>query len=589
MGAGMTMNGMGGQQVKYLLDGVPIVGRLDGNIDLGQLSLVNVDRIEIVNGPMSGAYGTDAAGGVINIITEKSVDHPFETTAAASYESSGRYDTQIYAGIQKNRSSVRASFERFYFDGWAPDDVSRDVLWNPKEQYGGQLTFRQAGNHGVWGLNSSVGQETLKDKGAARISPYEAYAFDKVYTTTRSTQQLYVDQSIARKARISGSLSYVYWQRIRNTYRKDLVTLDQTTVAGLEEQDTNRIHSIHARATYSVPSDNEKWSWLFGTENSLSYFTGKRINGQEANEGDYALFASAEWSPINKIQLKPAIRYGYHTGFETPLIPSLALRYEISNKTIARLSYGRGFRAPSIKERYLFFVDVNHNVRGNENLQPEDSHNFYGSIDYGFVFSNNRKLLLVAKGFHNQINNVILLAQPESTSNLYTYVNGTSSTVGGAGLQSKWTQKRISIGAHWTVTGTESSFITGSAPMNYVHEFGADAGVQIGQRGLMLNLFFKHNGKSTGYVLNADNSLSAYDNQSYNLLDITFSKPFWNKRIQVSGGIKNLMNVTDVNATIQGSAHNDGSGTVAIGTGRTAFAKLTIHFSQSTKNRMGHD
>jgi hypothetical protein len=49
------------------------------------------------------------------------------------------------------------------------------------------------------------------------------------------------------------------------------------------------------------------------------------------------------------------------------------------------------------------------------------------------------------------------------------------------------------------------------------------------------------------------------------------------------------MNVTDVNATIQGSAHNDGSGTVAIGTGRTAFAKLTIHFSQSTKNRMGHD
>lgn len=589
MGASMTLNGMGGQQVKYLLDGIPIIGRLDGNIDLGQLSLANVERIEIVNGPLSAAYGTDAAGGVINIITDKSVKKPFESSASATYESSGRYDTQISAGIQKNRTSLKATVERFYFDGWSPDDVSRDVLWNPKEQQAGQLQFRKAGDHGVWGLNGSVSRETLKDKGAARVSPYEAYAFDKVYTTTRSTQQIYFDQSLARKGRLSGSLSYAYWQRIRNTYRKDLVTLDQITVAGLEEQDTNRIHSIHARATYAIPSVNGKWSWLIGTENSVSYFTGKRINGQEANEGDYALFASAEWSPNYKMQLKPAIRYGYHTGFETPLIPSLALRYEISNNAIARLSYGRGFRAPSIKERYLYFVDVNHNVRGNEDLLPEDSHNFYGSIDYGFVFTNNRKLMFVAKSFHNQISNVILLAQPQATSNLFTYVNGTSSSVIGGGLQTKWISERISIGASWTVTGTESSFVTGSAPLNYVQEFGTDAGVQIGKSGLMVNLFFKHHGKSIGYVLNADNSLSAYDNQSYNLLDITFTKPFWNKRIQISGGIKNLLNVTDVNASIQGSAHNDGSGTVAIGTGRTAFAKVTVYFSNNDKNRTAHD
>ncbi|MDX2430807.1 MAG: TonB-dependent receptor plug domain-containing protein, partial [Bacteroides sp.] len=70
-GTSIEMQGMGGENIKYLIDGVPMVGRVFGNIDLEQINMENIDHIEIVKGPMSVQYGTSAIAGVINIITKK--------------------------------------------------------------------------------------------------------------------------------------------------------------------------------------------------------------------------------------------------------------------------------------------------------------------------------------------------------------------------------------------------------------------------------------------------------------------------------------------------------------------------------------
>ncbi|NRA50135.1 MAG: Plug domain-containing protein, partial [Phaeodactylibacter sp.] len=69
LGSSMSLLGIDGQNVKIMIDGVPVIGRQDGNIDLNQLNLNNIERVEIVEGPMSVSYGTDALAGVINLIT----------------------------------------------------------------------------------------------------------------------------------------------------------------------------------------------------------------------------------------------------------------------------------------------------------------------------------------------------------------------------------------------------------------------------------------------------------------------------------------------------------------------------------------
>ena len=68
LGAGIRMQGLTGDKIKTLIDGVAVNGREGGNIDMGQINLMNVERIEIVQGPMSIIYGSDALGGVINLI-----------------------------------------------------------------------------------------------------------------------------------------------------------------------------------------------------------------------------------------------------------------------------------------------------------------------------------------------------------------------------------------------------------------------------------------------------------------------------------------------------------------------------------------
>jgi len=60
LGSSMSLGGIGGQNVKIMIDGVPVIGRLNGNVDLSQINLNQVERVEIVEGPLSVYYGTDA-------------------------------------------------------------------------------------------------------------------------------------------------------------------------------------------------------------------------------------------------------------------------------------------------------------------------------------------------------------------------------------------------------------------------------------------------------------------------------------------------------------------------------------------------
>ena len=88
-GTTLKMQGLSGENVKFLMDGVPMVGRMNGNFDLNQINLYNVDHIEVIEGPMSVIYGSNALAGVINIITKENRSSLFNATATAYTESVG--------------------------------------------------------------------------------------------------------------------------------------------------------------------------------------------------------------------------------------------------------------------------------------------------------------------------------------------------------------------------------------------------------------------------------------------------------------------------------------------------------------------
>ena len=79
LGSSLKIKGLTGNNVKILVDGVPVIGRMGGNIDLTQLNLYNIDHVEMVEGPMSVIYGSDALAGAINIITKGEQEFQFRS------------------------------------------------------------------------------------------------------------------------------------------------------------------------------------------------------------------------------------------------------------------------------------------------------------------------------------------------------------------------------------------------------------------------------------------------------------------------------------------------------------------------------
>ena len=126
-GSNLSLQGLAGQNVKVLIDGVPMVGRqgTSNEININQLNVNAIERIEIIEGPMSVVYGADALAGVINIITKKTIDGKLELQAKVHEEtvgneygwSEGIHNESIGIGFSKNNWRTRADFNRNYFGG----------------------------------------------------------------------------------------------------------------------------------------------------------------------------------------------------------------------------------------------------------------------------------------------------------------------------------------------------------------------------------------------------------------------------------------------------------------------------------------
>ena len=119
LGDGLKIQGFGGQNVKILIDGSPVIGRLNGNIDLSQISLENISKIEIIEGPSSVIYGSDALAGTINLITNNKYKKLLNFSNRNFYESVGRYNNDLNLVINNKISKLNISFSRKYFDGWS--------------------------------------------------------------------------------------------------------------------------------------------------------------------------------------------------------------------------------------------------------------------------------------------------------------------------------------------------------------------------------------------------------------------------------------------------------------------------------------
>jgi len=142
LGTSMSLQGLSGEHIKFLVDGVPVIGRMNGNIDISQLNLYNVDHIEVIEGPMSVVYGSNALAGVINIITKENKNTKLSAFAKGYVESVGIYNFDLGASYKVKDHVFSFSGGRSFFDGFSLNDSLRSMglnttvdTYKPKRQY----------------------------------------------------------------------------------------------------------------------------------------------------------------------------------------------------------------------------------------------------------------------------------------------------------------------------------------------------------------------------------------------------------------------------------------------------------------------
>jgi outer membrane receptor for ferrienterochelin and colicins len=349
-----------------------------------------------------------------------------------------------------------------------------------------------------------------------------------------------------------------------------------------EDHDTTRFHSFLIRTTFSKSKTDAKLNYQLGFDLNSEIGIGKRILDGRQQMGDYAMFVSTQYQPWKFFSLQPGIRFIYNTKYPAPLVYSINLKFSWHDHYNVRASYSRGFRAPSLKELYLYFVDVNHNVQGNPDLESENSHNVNFSFQY---FRETLKSYISAEInlFYNNINNSIDLAQ--ASGDLYTYINVTKKITQGAQAIVNyrlypWLNFRTGAG----VTGKHNSLdVEQGATKDFY--YSPDAMANVTYKWMKPEIDFALNYKFTGkmpqfYINEEGNPEEGYVSH-FNTMDFSVQRSFFRNRLSVGAGVKNIFDNTDIPAVGGSSeAHTGGAGDYPVGWGRTFFIQASVNINQ---------
>ncbi|NML20405.1 TonB-dependent receptor [Pseudoflavitalea sp. G-6-1-2] len=597
----IELMGMSGRNVKILLDGVPMVDRGDTRESLNQIDVHSIDRIEIVEGPMSVSYGSDALAGVINIITKKPGKSSLSVSAGMQEESAGgeynpllnkgMHNQYLNLGWQKNGWSIAAGGAHNDFGGWKE---SRDVElakqeWHPKEQWLGnaRLGYRNAAFN-AW-YRFDMLRETISNNGpifeATNTTP------DQNFFSRRFMHQVQAEYNFSHRLQLSGIAAYTDYSRRTQTTILDLNTGKRTLSLGEGEQDKAKFNSLVARVTaqYKV---SEKLSFQPGFDFNRESASGARIQGTPSIT-DFAFFASGEWKPTEGINIRPGLRVIRNSVYDAPpVIPSINTKFDVGRDFDLRLAYARGFRSPALRELYFYFFDASHSIKGNTNLEAETSNSFNGSLTWHPVLKNDVKLKTSVGAFYNDFRNQINYGYDALNPDIMTYVNIDRFKTTGVTISSTVSYKAwqgtlgFSYIGRYNRFADDTTYSKNSTSPTFVWspEVNANLSYNIRKIGTSVSVFYKFTGKRPVYqatVRDGKPVAALAETASFHWADATVSKSL-GKFITLSAGVKNIFDVTTLNSTLgdAGSVHNSGGGSVPLSYGRSYFAGIAFQWNQ---------
>lgn len=614
----VSLFGLDGQYFKILVDNIPMVNDsgLGNSIDLTQINLNDIERIEIIEGSMGVTHGANAVSGILNIITKKTVAKKWEISASVQEETVGSEYAFFNEGrhIQNVRLAHRisdgftASFSvnRIDFDGFLGDrkglshainDGKRGFNWYPKEQWitNGFIQYKRDTyklfykvehlNERFEFMNTTV--NTLSNAPFPDIKT----AFDQRFFTTRWFHHLNSSGTVNDKFPFTVSLSYqtqvreqdAFLYNITNQTEENAIqTIDQSSKVAYS---TGTISNLFqhtkwdAQLGYEVVM-NEGFSRVIG-ENNFPKSVRKNINNYDA-------FISAEYKANEHAAFRSGVRYSVQNTFADQYAASLGFRYLFKNETELRIGAGRSYRTPNFEELYSEIIFSGHFFVGNENLIPETSTSFDLGIKKKFQFDSFQWQSQLAVNFldvNDRIEMALIETVPIAKSQ---YINISLYRMWNFAWthQFQWKQFNWNIGA--SLVGISQAInngaITSDDDFLFTNQLNSSLSYSWKKANTTFSAYYKFNGKQQQFVAAFDDdgnpTFKPSVLNSFSLMDASIRKLFSNNKFEITAGARNIFNVVTVNQTQpnQGAAHQ-GDAALLLGYGRSYFLKLVYNLN----------
>lgn len=388
----MNFGGFGGQSVLFLTDGERLAGETMDDVDFSRIDMNNVERIEIVRGASSALYGSNAGGGVVNIITKEATR---KLGLNLDFRMARHSDRRYKVGLAnkskniRNTLSLTASRMDSYDVHNAEDPKTRVVSTiyghktvNAKEQFS-YLPFSGLK------LTARAGFYMRElPRGVDAPERYRSYS-----------SGLRGEWDIAAADRLE--LSYAFDQYDKSQYR-NLTNLDIRSYSNVQ----NSVRGLYNHHF------GEGDILTVGADYICDYLLNSKMSGSERRQDNFDLFAQYDWSPDRKWEVVGTLRFDYFSdGNHSHLTPKVSARFTPNHRLNLRAAYGMGFRAPTLKEKYYKFDMAGiWIVKGNPFLKPELSHNVNLSADYTRGQYN-----LTATAYYNYVKDRIITGLPYYT------------------------------------------------------------------------------------------------------------------------------------------------------------------------------
>jgi len=446
-GEGIQVQGLDSQYTLILIDGVPLIGRSAGTLDITRIAVGNIKQIEIVKGASSSLYGSEALGGVINIITERP-KNGFKGDVNYRIGSFNTTDFNNNINFKKNKLSIQTFFNRYRSNGY---DLNTTDALNTVEPFSNYTLnskftydFNEATRLLVAGKYFSQNQEYVASSSLAGESDVNEWNTHLKLRHRYSDKWSSYFEFYATRYKAKDFLNNLDGNRFSTSFFNQLLVRPEM------------------RATFTLNDNN-------------SFIGGIGFNHETLNRTDFTespefnspyVYLQYDGHITPKLNLIVGARLDSHNKYQSQFSPKVAARYELSDYLAIKGSVGYGFKAPDFRQLYFDFTNatVGYTVLGynavvtaipklneqgqianiivpisefNNELNPENSI----SINFGVDLNLPSGLKFSVNLFRNNIDDLIdtrVIANKTNGQNIFSYYNVNKVYTQGLEFNTSW-------------------------------------------------------------------------------------------------------------------------------------------------------